>query len=245
VGISNYAKLLDPGSDFYKTLVATAIFTLVNVGVTVLGSLGLAVLLNFKVRLIGIFEFVYFLPAVIPVVALAATMSLIFDGQLGVANYLLSLAGIEGPNWMGDPIGIWVVVAMMSLFSFGTGQMMLIFSAGIKEVPLELHEAAQLDGANGWQRFRNVTVPSISPLILFNLVIATVGSFNGAFTIIYPLSNGGPGDATRVLSLDIYKAAFQRFDMGTASAMAVIMFAIVAAISLLQFRLSSRYVTYE
>jgi len=245
VGISNYLKLLEPGSDFYRTLQATLIFTIVNVGVTVLGSLGLAVLLNLKVRFIRIFEFVYFLPAVMPVVALAATMSLIFDPNLGVANYFLSLVGIEGPNWMGDRTGIWLVIAMMSLFSFGTGQMMLIFSAGIKEVPQELLEAAALDGANGWHRFRNVTVPSLSPLILFNVVIATVGSFNGAFTIIYPLSNGGPGDATRVLSLDVFKAAFQEFDMGTASAMAVILFVIVAVIAVLQFRLSARYVNYE
>jgi multiple sugar transport system permease protein len=245
VGIENYLKLFDPGSNFYKTLQATLIFTIVNVGVTVLGSLGLAVLLNLKVRFIGIFKFVYFLPMVIPVVVLAATMSLIFDPNLGVANYLLSLVGINGPNWMADKAGIWMIVGLMSLFSFGTGQMMLIFTTGIKEVPQELLEAAALDGANGWQRFRNVTIPSLSPLILFNVVIATVGSFNGAFTIIYPLSGGGPGDVTRVLSLDIYKSVFQKFDLGTGSAMAMVLFVIVAAVSALQFRLSARHVNYE
>ncbi|MDR2566591.1 MAG: sugar ABC transporter permease [Bifidobacteriaceae bacterium] len=244
VGIANYANLFEPGSGFYKTLQATLIFTLVNVLVTVLGSLGLAVLLNLKVRFIGVFRFVYFLPMVIPVVVLAATMSLIFDPNLGVANYLLGRVGIEGPNWMADPVGIWMVVGLMSLFSFGTGQMMLIFTTGIKEVPQELVEAAALDGANAWHRFLNVTVPSISPLILFNLVIATVGSFNGAFTIIYPLSEGGPGDVTRVLSLDIYKTVFQKFDLGTGSAMAMVLFVIVAAISALQFKLSQRHVSY-
>jgi len=245
VGLANYVKLFEPGSDFYRTLQATLVFTIVNVAVTVLGSLGLAVLLNLKVRFVGVFEFVYFLPAVMPVVALAATMSLIFDPNLGVANYFLSLIGVQGPNWMGNRTGIWLVIAMMSLFSFGTGQMMLIFSSGIKEVPQEQLDAASLDGATGWQRFKYVTVPSLSPLILFNVVIATVGSLNGAFTIIYPLSNGGPGDATRVLSLDVFKAAFQEFDMGTASAMAVILFVVVAVIAILQFRLSARYVNYE
>ena len=245
VGISNYAQLFEPGSDFYRTLRATIIFTIVNVSVTVLGSLLLAVLLNLRTRFTGVFEFVYFLPAVIPVVALAASMSLIFDQNLGVANYWLSLVGLQGPNWLGDPVWVWLIIAGMSLYSFGTGQMMLIFNSGIKEVPQELLEVASLDGANGWQRFRNVTVPSISPLILFNVVIATVGSFNGAFTIIYPLTNGGPGDATRVLSLDIFKAAFEDFDMGTASAMAVVLFVIVSAIAFLQFRLSARHVNYD
>lgn len=245
VGVANYVQLFEPGSSFYRTLQATLIFTIVNVTVTVLGSLGLAVLLNLKVRFIRVFEFIYFLPAVMPVVAVAATMSLIFDSQLGVANYVLSLFGIEGPNWLGSTTGIWFVVALMSLYSFATGQMMMIFNAGIKEVPPELNEAAMLDGANAGQRFWNVTVPSISPLILFNLVVATITSFNGAFTIIYPLSAGGPGDTTRVLSLDIYKEAFQNFDMGTASAMGVVLFVIVAVIAVLQFRLSERHVSYE
>lgn len=245
VGLANYVNLFEPGSDFYRTLQATLIFTIVNVTVTVLGSLGLAILLNLKVRFIRVFEFIYFLPAVMPVVAVAATMSLIFDSQLGVANYVLGLFGIEGPNWLGSPTGVWFVVGLMSLYSFATGQMMMIFNAGIKEVPPELNEAAMLDGAGAVQRFWNVTVPSISPLLLFNLVVATITSFNGAFTIIYPLTAGGPGDATRVLSLDIYREAFQNFDMGTASAMGVVLFVIVGIIAIIQFRMSERHVTYE
>lgn len=246
VGISNYLSLFASGSDFYKTLEATFIFTIVNVTATVLGSLGLAVLLNLKVRFSRFFEFVYFLPAVMPIVALAAVMTLIFDNNLGVANYVLSLFGINGPNWLGNSGGIWFVILLMSLFSFGTGQMMLIFNSGIKDVPQELLDVASIDGANAWQRFRHVTVPSISPLILFNVVVATVSSFNGAFTIIYPISDGGPGDATRVLSLDIYNEAFGgEFNLGTASAMAVVLFVIVVAISFAQFRVSTRFVNYE
>lgn len=245
VGFANYVKLFEPGSDFYRTLQATAVFTLVNVPVTVFSSLALAMLLNLKVRFIRVFEFIYFLPAVMPVVAVAATMSLIFDSQLGVVNGFLAGFGIEGPNWMGSTTGIWFVVALMSLYSFATGQMMMVFNAGIKEVPQELHEAAMLDGAGAVQRFWHVTVPSISPLILFNIVVATITSFNGAFTIIYPLSAGGPGDATRVLSLDIYKQAFQNFDMGTASAMGMVLFVIVGIIAIIQFRMSERHVSYE
>jgi multiple sugar transport system permease protein len=245
VGFANYATLFEAGSDFYKTLQATFIFTIVAVVVTVGASLLLALLLNLKVRFVGIFQFVYFLPAVMPSVAVAAAFSLIFNKELGVANYLFSLIGIDGPNWLGNPSSVWVVIALMNLFSFSTGQMMLIFNAGLKEVPLELYEAVELDGANGLQRFVNVTLPSLSPLILFNVVIATVGSFNGAFTIVYPLTGGGPGDVTRVLSLDIFEQAFRSFNMGTASAMAVVLFAIVAIISFLQFKLSSRHVNYD
>jgi ABC-type sugar transport systems, permease components len=120
----------------------------------------------------------------------------------------------------------------------------LIFNSSLKEVPVELYEAADLDGANAWQRFRNVTLPSISPILLFNVVVATVNSFNGAFTLLYPLTGGGPGNATKVLSLQIYEKAFRQFDMGTASTLAFIMFIIVALISVLQFKLSDDKVNY-
>lgn len=245
VGLDNYRTLFSGHSEFYSTLKATFVFTVVSVVVTVGSSLLLAVLLNLKVRFIGVFQFIYFLPAVMPAVAMAAGFNLIFNRELGVANYVLSLIGVDGPNWLGNADYVWIVIALMCLFSFSTGQMMLIFNAGIKDVPTELYEAVALDGANAWQRFVHVTVPSISPLILFNVIVATVNSFNGAFNIIYPLTGGGPGDVTRVFSLEIFEQAFRSFNMGTASAMAVVLFVIVAVVSFLQFRMSARSVTYE
>ena len=245
VGFQNFRELFIGNSAFLNTLRITFLFTFINVVITVSASLFLAVLLNFKVKLIGIFQFFYFVPAVMPTVVMTSIFILMFNNQLGIVNYLLGRIGINSINWFSNPQLIWVVVAMMSIFTFSTGQMMLIFVSSLKEVPLELYEAAHLDGANAFNRFRSITLPSISPILLFNIVVATVNSFNGAFTILYPLTGGGPGNATRVLSLLIYDRAFRAFDMGTASTLAFIMFVIVALISLLQFRLSKRLVHYN
>lgn len=244
VGFENYLELFSGDSEFFNTLKITLFFTLINVLITVGMSLLLAVLLNFEVKLMGIFQFFYFVPAVMPSVVMTSSFILMFNGEIGIVNYWLSKIGIGGIEWMSSPSLIWVVVGLASIFTFGTGQMMLVFSSSLKEVPSELYEAADLDGASMWQRFVNVTLPSISPILLFNVVVATVNSFNGAFTLLYPLTGGGPGDATKVLSLEIYDKAFKQFDMGMASTLAVIMFLIVSSIAYLQFKLSDDKVSY-
>lgn len=245
VGFANYQKLFSGNSDFLTTLKITLLYTLLNVVVTVAASLFLAVLLNFKVKLIGIFQFFYFIPAVMPSVVMTSCFKLMFNKEMGIMNYVLSQFGISNTNWMGSTDLIWVVVALASIFTFSTGQMMLVFSSSLKEVPQELYEAADLDQANAWQKFLYVTLPAISPILLFNIVVATVNSFNGAFTILYPLTGGGPGNATKVLSLSIYEKAFQQFDIGTASALAFVLFVIVALIAVAQFKLSNDSVSYE
>ena len=244
VGLANYKELFDPSSTFFNTLKATLIFTVLNVGITVLWSLFLAVLLNFKLRFMRVFQFLFFVPAVMPSVVMASCFILMFNNELGIVNYILSYIGVQGPNWLGNTNLVWVVVGMMSIFTFSTGQMMLIFNSSLKEVPTELYEAADLDGANAWQRFVNVTLPSISPILLFNTIVATFNSFNGAFTIIYSLRGGGPGDVTKVLSLEIYEKAFKQFDMGMASTLAFILFLIVGAISIIQFKVGDKKVNY-
>lgn len=244
VGFANYQELFSPNSTFYNTLKATFIFTLLNVGITVFWSLFLAILLNFKLRFMKVFQFLFFVPAVMPSVVMASCFILMFNNELGIVNYLLSWIGVDGPNWLGNTNLVWVVVGMMSVFTFSTGQMMLIFNSSLKEVPIERYEAASLDGANAWQRFIHVTLPSISPILLFNTIVATVNSFNGAFTIIYPLTGGGPGDVTKVLSLEIYEKAFKQFDMGMASTLAFILFIIVGLISIFQFKFGDKKVNY-
>lgn len=244
VGLDNYRTLFSGDSALYNTLKVTLLFTLVNVLITVTVSLFLAVLLNFEVRIIGLFQILYFLPAVVPSVVMASVFNLMFNKELGVINYLLSFLNIAGPNWLNDSSWVWVTVAIASVFTYSTGQMMLVFSSSLKEVPTELYEAADIDGATFWQKFINVTLPSISPILLFNTVVATVNSFNSSFNLIYPLTGGGPGNATKVLSLSIYENAFHLFDMGIASTMSVILFIIVAIITALQFKLSKDNVTY-
>lgn len=245
VGLKNYADLFSGSSDLLNTLKITFVFTILNVAVTVLVSLFLAILLNLKLRFTGVFQFFYFVPAIMPSVVMTSCMILMFNQQLGVVNYVLEKLGMPlSLNWMGNNNLIWVVVGIASVFTFGTGQMMLIFSAALKEVPIELYEAASLDGAGAWKTFIHVTLPAISPMLLFNVVVATVNSFNGAFTLLYPLTGGGPGDATKVISLLIYDKAFKNFNMGQASALAVILFVIVSAIAVIQFRLTDRQVSY-
>jgi len=247
IGLANYRTLFfGEHSQFWSTLRVTFIYTIISVVVTVVASLLLAVLLNFKVKLMGIFRFIYFLPAVMPTVAMAASFRLMLHNEMGIINHFLLTLGItQTPNWLNDLFWVWPTLAILSIFTFSTGQMMMIFNSALKEVPQHLYEACDLEGANFFQRFIHVTVPSISPIILFNTVVATVNSFNASFSVIYPLTGGGPGSETTVLSLSIYQYAFRIFNMGYASAMAVILFVIVAIIAAIQFRISKKTVTYD
>ena len=246
VGLLNYRSMFSENSQFWSSLRVTFIYTIVSVVVSVAASLGLAILLNFKLKLMGIFRFVYFIPAVMPTVAMAAVFRLMLNREMGIINHFLMTIGISSPpNWLNDLFWIWPTLAILSIFTFSTGQMMLIFNSSLKEVPQHLYEACDLEGANFLQRFRHVTLPSISPIILFNTVVATVNSFNSSFSVIYPLTGGGPGSETTVLSLSIYQYAFRMFDMGYASALAVILFIIVALVAAIQFRISKNTVTYD
>jgi len=214
--------------------------------VSVTASLFMAVLLNFKLKFLGFFQFCFFVPAVMPSVALAFVFQLIFNQHLGILNYFLSVLGIGiQPNWLNDTFWVWVSLGIVTIFTYSTGQMMLIFNAALKDVPTHLYEAADIEGANFFQRFVYVTLPYISPMILFNVVVGTVNSFNTAFSIVFPLTSGGPANETMVLSLELYDTAFRMFNMGMASAVATVLFIIVAVVGALQFRVSKHLVHYE
>jgi len=245
IGFENFRTLFfGEHTQFWHTLRATFIYTILSVVVTIAASLFLAVLLNFKkIKLIGIFRFVYFIPAVMPTVAMAAVFRLMLHNEMGIINHFLR--GFDTPNWLNDTFWVWPTLAILSIFTFSTGQMMMIFNAALKEVPQPLYEACDLEGAYFFQRFIHVTLPGISPIILFNTVVATVNSFNASFTVIYPLTGGGPSSETTVLSLSIFQYAFRMFNMGYASAMAVILFIIVACIAAIQFKISKKTVTYD
>ncbi|QGQ46478.1 carbohydrate ABC transporter permease [Metabacillus sediminilitoris] len=246
VGLENYKFMFSGESDFANSLKVTILYTVISVCSSVIMSLFLAVLLNFKVKYISLFQFFYFIPAVMPSVVMAFVFKLMFNKELGIVNYMLTFIGIDNPpNWLSDNFWIWPTLAVASIFTYATGQMMLIFNSSLKEVPKELYEACDIEGANFLQRFFHVTLPSISPIILFNTVVATINSFNSSFTLIYPLTGGGPGNATQVLSLSIYENAFKLFDMGYASALAVVLFVIVGIITAFQFRLSKNWVHYD
>jgi multiple sugar transport system permease protein len=246
IGLGNFIAMFSAGSDFWNVLKVTLIFTVFSIIATLTWSFFLAMLLNFKLKGIGIFRFFFFIPAVIPSIALAFAFQLLYNKEIGVINYILYLFGINnGPNWLMDNHLVIPSIIFVCLYTYTTGQMMLIFDASLKEVPKELYEACAIDGASYFQKFYYVTLSYVSPVILFNLVIATINAFNGSFSIIYPLTFGGPGDASRVISLAIYDSGFKTFRMGYASALATVAFIMVVAIALLQFKLSDKFVYYE
>lgn len=246
IWLGNFIEMFSAGSNFWNVLKVTLIFTIFSVIATLTWSFFLAMLLNFKLKGIGIFRFFFFAPAVMPTVALAFAFQLLYNKEIGVINYILYMFGIsDGPNWLMDNRLVIPSIILVCLYTYTTGQMMLIFDASLKEVPKELYEACSIDGASYFQKFYYITLPCISPVILFNLVIATINAFNGSFSIIYPLTFGGPGDASRVISLAIYDSGFKTFRMGYASALATVLFIIVASVAWLQFKLSAKFVYYE
>jgi multiple sugar transport system permease protein len=247
IGLKNYAEMFSPGSSFSRIFATTVEFTVLSVVVTMAWSLLMAMLLSKqRGKTAGLFQFVFFVPAVMPSVALAFVFQLIFNQDVGILNYALGLFGVNnGPNWLMDRRLVVPSIIFVCLFTYSTGQMMLIFLAALKDVPKELYEACDLDGGGAFMKFRHVTLSSISPILLFNLVIATINALNGSFSIIYPLTDGGPALASEVISLDIYHQGFKSFRMGYASAVSTVLFAIVAIVAWLQFRLSRKAVQYE
>ncbi len=246
VKLQNYIEMFSAGSTFWNTLKVTVIFTFLGVIVSVAWALFLANLLNMKLKGMRIFQFLYFVPAVMPSVVMAFIFQLMFNKEMGIVNYILSLFGVaNGPNWLMDSTWVMPVIVFTCIYTFSTGQMMLTFSAALKEVPQELYEAANLDGASPFNKFWNITLPSISPIVFFNMIVSTVNLLNGSFSLIYPLTGGGPNDATNIIGLDIYRSAFGTYRMGYSAALSTALFVIVAIISLVQFKASKKWVYYE
>ncbi len=214
-------------------------------------ALFVALLLNARIKGQAIFRTLIFLPSVVPVVATAILWVWILNPEYGLINAVLSWYGIRGPGWLTDPH--WSKPALILVMMWTIGNAMIIFLASLQQVPQSLYEAAIVDGAGWWQRFRNITIPMISPVIFFNLVMGVIGSFQ-YFTHVYIMTSGispdyggragGPEFSTLVYALYLYQNAFQFFRMGYASAMAWIMFIIVAVILIILFK-TSKWVYYE
>ena len=172
---------------------------------------------------------VYWLPSVVSGVAVALLWAWIFNPEFGLVNYLLSLVGIEGPGWLIDDD--WALWAFIIMSCWGAGGGMLIYLAGLQNVPTELYEAAQIDGANAWQRFWRVTIPMMTPTIFFNLIMGIISHLQ-TFTSAYIMTGGGPNNATLFFMLVLYNNAFQWFRMGYASALAWLLFFYIMILTL-------------
>ena len=248
VGLANYRNMLK-SSTFLNSLKVTIMFTIIMVIVTTIWAIIMALLLNRKQRLNGIFQFCYFLPSVIPSVALAYAFRTIFGKDAGLLNGLLGFfrGAPVSINWLYDKHTVYLVVFFITLFTYNTGQMMLIFRSGLSDVPAELYEASDLDGATKTQKFFSITLPMISPLVLFNAVNGCISALNGSFALLYPLTgeSGDPNGKTQVLSLLIYKEAFSNMKVGYACALSVALFILAALFGTAIFAISKKTVYYE
>lgn len=241
IGLDNIRTAIhDPV--LWKSLTVTAYYTLVGVPIQLIAALALALLLNQEMRGRSVYRLVFYLPSITPIVASSVVFSQLFNTQFGAVNHILSWFGISPVNWLFEPK--WAVPALILMSLWFIGPQMIIFLAGLQGVPENLMEAATIDGASAWQRFRNVVVPMISPTILFNLIMGIIGSFQ-VFAQAFIMTNGGPEDATRFLVLYIYQNGFQYFKMGYAATISWLLFFIIVIMTAIQFMLSKRWVYYE
>jgi len=241
VGLANYQRMFTDEL-FYHSLKVTVVYTAISVPLGIAAALGVAVLLNQKIIASGLFRTIFYLPSIISGVAVAIVFAWIFNFRFGILNYLLSLVGIPGPNWLGSPR--WALWAFVLMSLWGIGGNVVIFLAALQGVPQSLYEAAEIDGAGSWQRFWSITLPMISPALLFVFIMGVIGTFQ-TFTQSYIMTGGGPANATLFYLLYLYKNAFNWFEMGYASAMAWILFLIIMACTLILLRSSTLWVHYE
>jgi len=248
VGFSNYAAMFQSPT-FWNSLKITIFFTVIMMAVTTVWAVIMAMLLNHKQKLNGIFQFFYFIPSVVPTISLAYAFRTIFGKDAGLLNYVISMISGKNTsiNWMYDPHTVYLVIFFITLFTYNTGQMMLVFRSSLNDVPRELYEACDMDGAGALRKFTMVTIPMISPIILFNSVTGCISALNGSFALLYPLTgeNGDPNGMTQVLSLLIYKEAFSNMKVGYASALSVILFLIACLFGIIIFAFSKKTVYYE
>ena len=242
VGLSNYTTMLGTDMFFRKALVNTIYYTVVGMALGMILAFLVAVLLNQKLRGITLFRTFFYLPSLVTGVAVAVLWSWLLNPQFGLINHALSLFGIEGPEWLFNTKTAMPAMIIMSLW--GIGGTMLIYLAGLQGIPEHLYEAAEIDGANTLQKFRSVTIPLMTPVIFFNMIVGVIASFQ-VFTQFYVMTNGGPANATLVYVLYLYRNAFEYFKMGYASALAWVLFFIILLLTVFQFGLANRWVYYE
>jgi multiple sugar transport system permease protein len=243
VGFDNYIELFQDNL-FWKSLWNTTFFAVGAVGLGVLVALTLAILLNSKVKGLAFYRTAFFLPSLMPLVAGSILWFCMYAGQGGIINTLLAKIGITGPAWLSDPA--WAKVAIVFMAVWGAGNSMVIFLAGLQDVPMSLYEASIIDGANWLQRLLNVTLPMISPVIYFNVIMGIIGGFQAfAQAMIMTSSTGAPEQSTLFYVLQLYNVGFMDLRMGYASAMAWVLFVIILALTFMATRLSKRWVTYD
>jgi multiple sugar transport system permease protein len=241
IGLANYRDLIHDAI-FWQTVQNTIVYTLWALPISALVALSLALLLNTKVRGMAFYRTIFFIPSLVPMVALAILWQWIFNGQYGILNAFLQDLDIKGPNWLGDPA--WSKTALVVLSAWGVGNAMVIYLAGLQDVPRQLYEAADLDGAGWWAKTLHVTLPMISPVILFNVIMGIIGTLQ-IFTVPYVISpQGAPARSIYFYAMYLFDNAFIYHKMGYACAMGWILFVVILILTLIALKFSERHVHY-
>ncbi len=243
IGTANYIRLFNDPL-FWQSLGVTLKFAVMALPSGLVLGFILALLLNQKIPGVNLWRTLYFLPSVLSGVAVTLLWVLLFNPQLGVVNQLLGQIGIKGPGWLNDPN--WAVPSLVIMGLWGVGQNMIIYLAGLQGVPQDLYDAAKVDGANNIHRFRYVTLPMMTPVLFYNLILGLIGTFS-YFTQVYVATGGegGPARSTLFYNLYLYQNAFKYNEMGYASAMAWVLYIVVIEMTALIFSSSSVWVYYE
>jgi len=241
IGGDNYRDLLRDEL-FWTSLRNTGLYAFFAVPATTATAITLALLLNANIRGMAAYRAAFFVPSLVPLVAMAVVWQYMLNGQHGVLNDLLGRVGVRGPDWLGDPN--WSKPALVLVAAWSVGHAMVIYLAGLQDVPRQLYEAADLDGATWWERLRSVTLPMLSPVILFNVIMGIIGALQ-VFTLPYVLSStGSPARSLYFYTMYLFDNAFVYHKMGYACAMGWIMFVVIVALTFTALKLSERHVHY-
>ena len=241
-GLENYARMFTKDEVLWQSLRVTLIYTLVAVPTQVVVGYAMALILNLKVRGLSFWRTAFYMPAVVPAMAVAYVFSWMLQSDVGLVNQFLRSIGLPGPKWFGDPN--WVLAGFILMSAWAVGGTLLLYLSALQGVPTELYDAAKVDGANAWRRFLNVTLPMTSPIIFFVFLTGMIGTFQ-VFTVAFVTTNGGPGNASLFYILYLYRTGWEYLQMGYAAAMAWLLFVILVALTLLSLRLSQSTVFYE
>jgi multiple sugar transport system permease protein len=243
-GLENYIRAFTADPLFWPSLGRTLTFTVLTVPLVICGALGVAMLMNQSLKFTSVFRTLMFLPFLTPIIAAALLWRWVFQPEWGPINDLIfRVFHVQGPQWIYSQELVIPSLALVVAWSGVGGSRMIIFLAGLQNVPSELYEAAEIDGAGRWKRFWNITIPMLSPTIFLNLILAIIGSFT-VFELAFIATDGGPNYASWFFALHIFANAFRFYDMGYSSALAWILFALIAGLTYLQFRLARTWVYY-
>ncbi len=242
LGLENYQTLIKDG-DFWDALRHTLFFIVGYIPLVLVSGLGVALLMNQKLIGRTFFRGAFFMPVISAWVAVALMWTWIFNPKFGIINYLLGLIGITGPAWLYDPNWAMPAIILTSVWK-DTGFIMILFLSSLQSIPNEYYEAAALDGANNWAKFRYITLPLLSPTVFFTLIISLINSFQ-VFDQVWIMTEGGPAGATTVLVQQIVNNSFRYGRMGYAATLSWVLFLIVFAVTIFQTRMQKNWVTYE